>query len=232
LKKLPPLSIVILFSFFLSCKSSNLETTINYVDSSKISHIKRVLILGNSIVKQGPEPDIGWNGNWGMAASAMDSDFVHLLIKNIHDKDSTVLIRYKNIAAFERNFTNPYFSDLDSLKNPDMLILKISENVDPQMAIDSSFLKYYDALVWYIDPNQHALKVIVDGFWNKPQVNSLIRQYAIQNKLPFITTTDLSDDPDDEAGKRFSDPGVAMHPSDQGMRKIAGRIWAYIKAYF
>lgn len=113
-----------------------------------------------------------------------------------------------------------------------MLILRISENVNDRMAVDSDFLKYYDKLVRYIDSNQNALTVIVNGFWGKEVVNGMVRKYAIDNKLPFITTTDLSVDPANEAGSRFADAGVAAHPSDRGMRKIADRIWAYIKAYF
>lgn len=232
MKKLAPLLLLIPISCIFSCRSSNLDTVINYVDSSKISHIKSILILGNSIVRQGPQPDIGWYGDWGMAASTMDNDFVHILMTRIHEKDSSVVIQFKNIADFELNFVRFSLADLDSLRNPDMLILKISEDVDDQMAVDSNFSKYYGQLVNYIDATQNSLNVIVNGFWNKPKVNGIIRQYAIQNKLPFISITDLSSHPENEAGNRFADAGVAAHPSDDGMRKIADRIWDYIKAYF
>ena len=94
----------------------------------------------------------------------IDSDFVHVLIKRLKEKDSSVVIKFKNIADFESGFVSFQPSDLDSLRNPDMLILRISENVNEKMAIDSDFLKYYDRLVRYIDSNQNSLTVIVNGF--------------------------------------------------------------------
>ena len=41
----------------------------------------RVLFVGNSITLHGPSPKIGWTNNWGMAATARDKDYVHLLQK-------------------------------------------------------------------------------------------------------------------------------------------------------
>ena len=48
-------------------------------ETGKVS--PRVLILGNSITRHGPKADIDWHTNWGMAASALEKDFAHILIK-------------------------------------------------------------------------------------------------------------------------------------------------------
>jgi hypothetical protein len=194
--------------------------------------IKRVVILGNSLVRHGRAPDIGWNGDWGMAASVRDSDFVHILIRNIHQKDPTVKIQFRNIADFERSFASYKLSKLDSFRNADLLIVKISENVNNHTALDSNFVYHYDRLIKYLASEKKSVKVIVDGFWKKQDVNTMIRKYAEVHQYPFVTTTDLSDDPSNTAKGLFKHEGVAAHPSDKGMRMIAQRVWESIKDYF
>lgn len=194
--------------------------------------IKTVLILGNSIVKHGPNPDIGWYGNWGMAASAEDSDFVHLLIRDIHQIDPSVKVDYKGIADFERDFDTYSLTNLSSLRSPDMLIMKISENVNDEKALTDDFSLYYGRLIDYLDPYKKSVKIIVDGFWGKKYVNKMIEDYALEKKYPFVSIDDLSLDSTNKATGLFEHAGVAAHPSDKGMRMIEQRIWLLIRGFF
>ena len=226
---------ILLISFLIpttAFTSSKCEATGNGNRLEKKNEVKTVLILGNSIVRHAPKPEIGWYGNWGMAASAEDSDFVHLLIRDVHRIDPSVKVKYKNIADFERNFETYSLPGLDSLRYPDMLILKISENVDEKKATEGNFISCYDKLVKYIAPNHHSVKIIVDGFWPKKNVNSLIEEYAFKKKYPFISISGLSKDSTNMAIGKFDHKGVASHPSDKGMRMIKQRIWTIVREYF
>lgn len=47
---------------------------------------KRVIFVGNSITLHGVKADIGWNNEWGMAASTEKNDYVHRLMSAICEK--------------------------------------------------------------------------------------------------------------------------------------------------
>lgn len=193
------------------------------IDSSMIGKIKSVVILGNSIVRAGPNPGIGWYSDWGMDASSIDHDFVHILIHNMQAKDSHIIVRLRNIADFETNFVSFNLSSVDSMRNADLIIMKISENVDPNGPDYNRFITYYDQLIGYLDPENKAVRLIVDGFWDRA-VNDKIRAYALDKKYPCISITDLS--------ASAHNKGLIGHPSDIGMSLIATRIWNYVGYYF
>jgi hypothetical protein len=194
--------------------------------------VRSVVILGNSIVRHPPLPSIGWSNDWGMAASVADSDFVHRLIYFIHQRQPNVTVRYLNIAGWERDYSRYDLTRLDSLRNPDLLLIRLGENVNEQQATEGEFLTRYDQLINYVDKDQKAIRVITDGFWPNQHVNQWIKNYAIQKKYDFITLHDLSNDSTNMALSKFTNEGVGRHPSDKGMASISGRIWAKLRNYF
>src|SRR5690349_11353436 len=72
----------------------------------------RVLFLGNSITRHGPAPDLGWNDDWGMAASALEKDYVHRVAAGLAGRTGKKPeIKFANIADFERGLAT---YDLDA----------------------------------------------------------------------------------------------------------------------
>jgi len=203
------------------------------IDSSRIGKINKVLILGNSIVRHGPLPPIGWNNNWGMAATSIDSDFVHILIRDIKGKDSSCNIIYENIADFERDFDTYNFEKAKSFRNfnPDMIILRISENIDSNKAIDKGLLRYYDSLIKHIDPSGQAVKIIVGGFWRNDPVIRMLSDYAYFKDYTFIDQSGICSNETKAIGQ-WKDPGIQEHPNNKGMRIIEQSIWSVIGVYF
>lgn len=215
------LSVVFFGFLFCTCHSPN------PVYRERIGHIHSVVVLGNSIVASPPAPALGWLHDWGMAASAREKDFVHLLILDIHSRDSSVKIAFRSIPSFELSYRTYDMGRLDSLRGADLYIIKLAENV-PDTA--TGFLPYYDSLLHYLD-TRHGLIVVMDGFWKNP-VNPGLRDYADSHGYPFIRISDLSRDNTMEARGLFPTYGVSVHPGDKGMQAIEQRIWSYINAYF
>lgn len=218
--------LLIALTSIYSCNTNNIET-----NNTKIG---KVLILGNSIVAHDPAPEIGWHYDWGMAASSRDSDFVHILSSNIHEMDTSVIVLSGNLSVYENNYDTYNLEQLIDYRNfnPDMLILKISENVTYQKGMEQTFISSYNKLLKYIAPSDSTVKIIVEGFWPTP-INGMIEQYAKDNNLVFVKLADLyMDDKTNTAIGLFEHEGVGRHPSDKGMRNIANRIWSQISQFF
>ena len=88
--------------------------------------INRMLFLGNSITLHGPAPQIGWTGNWGLAASAIEKDYVHLLLKRVTAATAaTVKSLASGCFAFAQSvLTLPAVSEPSSVVRSIMLIAR------------------------------------------------------------------------------------------------------------
>jgi len=194
--------------------------------------IRRILFLGNSITRHGPKADIGWNGNWGMAASSAEKDYVHLVASALaQHTGSPPAILVGNIAEFERNYAS-YDVDLRMKDffafDPDLVVLAIGENV-PALASDEARSQFKAGVMSILRcalAKRSPLVVVRNCFWADAAKDEALRQACREAGGVFVDVGPLGRDAANAARseRSFAHAGVAAHPGDKGMKAIADAI--------
>ena len=96
----------------------------------------RVLFVGNSITRHGPKPDIGWPCDWGMAASSIENDYVHLFMRMLNCLIPGASHRIAQAASWERAYWQgaDVLREFESALTPgnDLIVVRIGENILPE----------------------------------------------------------------------------------------------------
>jgi uncharacterized protein len=198
----------------------------------KPSALRRILFLGNSITLHGPKPDIGWTGNWGMAASSEDKDYVHLVSSALAKHTGSVpRIMVRNIADFERSYAT--YDVEGQMKDsfafdPDLVVLAIGENVPALGSADAKaqFKAGVMKILGCALAKRHPLVVVRSSFWPDATKDELLRQACQEADGIFVDAGPLGREPGNAARseRSFTHEGVAGHPGDRGMQALADAI--------
>ena len=197
------------------------------------AEVQKILFLGNSITLHGPSKKVDWSGNWGMAASALDKDYVHLVTKGLAKKEGAApATLVKNIATFERQYasTNDVLAQLtDAVAfKADLIVLCIGENV-PNLATEGAKAQFKGSVVKMLNgikADRKPLIVVRSSFWANGAKDDALKQACAEVGGIFVDISALCKDKKNFARseRSFKYDGVANHPGDQGMQAIADAI--------
>lgn len=198
----------------------------------------RLLFLGNSITLHGPAKNIGWTGNWGMAASAEEKDYVHLVVDAVTKRDGRKPeAKVVNLADFERGFE--HFEIAAKLKaevafRPDTVILALGENVR-ELKTDEARMKFRDSvsqLLKFLKGGTRCTIYVRSCFWPNAAKDSALKEACATVGGKFVDISALAKDERNYARseRKIAHSGVAAHPGDKGMSTIANLIFAAISA--
>ena len=192
----------------------------------------RVLFVGNSITRHGIAHDIGWHNDWGMAASSKDKDYVHQLMSKMDSVQKDVAYCICQVASWERGYkegTEKFYGVYRSAHDfkADIIVLRFIENCSFNEWDSEIFKSELEKLLAYLNPSGDAKTVITTGFWHHCG-DEAIREFAEERGIPLAELGDLGEMDEMKAIGLFEHGGVANHPGDLGMKKIAERIWAKI----
>jgi len=199
----------------------------------------RILFLGNSLTLHGPKAEIGWTGNWGMAATSEDRDFVHRLTAAIASRSGGRLVlepaSHENIESaanvlniadiLERGYatyeTARIRKQLES--KADIVVLQCGENVLSQGFDAEAFYNGLRALLNDLKASGNPQIFVTSHIlWANPGMDEIKRRVCAEDPT-HRTFVDISAYQADIATN-----GPVGHPSDTGMKLIADTLFAAI----
>jgi hypothetical protein len=187
--------------------------------------VSSILFLGNSITLHPPSPDIGWSGNWGMAASAQAKDYAHLLTANFPGATQSEV----SITDFELNYRTFDITSLHAMLEaaPSVVVVEVGDNVTDSLG----FAPYYAALIKYVSSSSSAIVLCTSTWFGSQTINAAIQSGCTGSNVRFVDLSGLHADSLNQASseRTFTDPAVGSHPGDAGMIQIAARLYAAIK---
>lgn len=238
-----------LFKYKLKPYNSN-DTTIHMVqyvfdkDVDKILNkkelhnltIKKWVAVGNSITWH-PIND-NWPGEWGMAATSIENDYVHILNQYLKNNLDSVNFKIAWAVDWETNHQNYDLSYFDTFfdGDEDLVVIRLGENVRDTTNYKSDFLSLIQHLK-KISPNA---KYVITGIFMS-ETNDLKYKESIQKEVAItenciwvpINQLDTKDNRNfvgNSVNERLiENQTVANHPGDKGMQAIAKAILQSLK---
>lgn len=211
--------------------------------------VEKILFLGNSIAVHPPLVERGWHGNWGMAASALEKDYVHVLAKQINEHtggslriaiadpamknpdgsaflgDATVV----NIAdILERKYASYDSSKLRSqiTARPDVVVLQFGENVRMDSFDSVAFTNCLKKLLGDLKESSNPIIFVTSQIYGPNADLDRIKQQIVAEDPEHRVFVDLSAFRTEPTNNGFLD-----HPSDQGMKVIADTLFKAMRSH-
>lgn len=185
---------------------------------------KKILFFGNSITRHAVKREIGWFHDWGMAASVKEKDYVHLVISDVQKDDPDAAFCICQGSVWERAYTDGsvVYEKFEAVRafDADVIIMRLIENCPRENFDKELFKKEYLKLIQYLNPEGKAKVILTSSFW-KREGDEQIAEVAAENAMKFIYLGDLGECGEMRADGLFEHSGVAAHPGDLGMQKIA-----------
>ena len=200
-----------------------------------------ILFLGNSITLH-PICDYWW-GEWGMAATSSEEDYVHKIVDGINqDVNYTVV----NFATWEiqSHARAEALALLDATmsKEFDYVIVQLGENIQNDETMETD----YEELFRYCQSSSNHPKVCcISEFWTDQKKDDAKKKACLNTNSEYVDISDIASpfdgdyteymigmnvfvNGDDGHDHLVEHEGVAKHPGDLGHKVIAERVLSKI----
>ena len=204
-----------------------------YVSFERVeAPVKKVLFIGNSITRHGVADYIGWHNDWGMAASDISKDYVHVAAATLRQAFGPISVCIAQCATWEWQYWSTevleqYYARARDFA-ADIIVVRLGENVDRGKLAEHDLAAGFADMVKFFAVNPAAQIVVTDLFWRSEAIDEPIARACEANGWPLVEIGDLGAMDEMKALGLFEHEGVALHPGDKGMAAIAARITDHI----
>lgn len=192
----------------------------------------RVMFLGNSITFHGTKPEIGWYNSWGMAASAEEKDYVHILMRYVRKTNPDAAFCVCHGGKWERHYQEDidFYDQYSAARDfgADVIIVRIIENCRAEDFDNKKFKKELMQFIKYLSGSKSPKLIFTTSFWKHPG-DIVVKELSKESESPLVSLGDLGQNEEMMAIGIFKHEGVSIHPGDKGMQAIADRIYSVLK---
>ena len=195
----------------------------------------RMYIFGNSISWHEAIEGTLWQRTCGMAASAPERDWVHLIIEMLQERTQRKFLTEVSNAAdfFERNFrafSPEKFADALQAISADIILFQLGDNVNFFASDDKEvFVRNYTNFVNALR-RENRLLLMTSPFYPYRRQEEATREVALNTGIFYanIAHLQLLDQRNLAIDQYQHHEFIEQHPSDRGMQGIAESVFAVL----
>ena len=192
---------------------------------------RRLLFIGGRITIAPAHRESGFQGGFGMAASAPEKDYVHKVMKfaNTVCKDSANCVISSEF--FEDCFKSPnnvlkYYKDGKKFQ-PDVIIFQLGDYIPSTDYDKEKFENAFDLLCDYLDPENKITKLIITPYEARYAALDF-QQIAEKRGLPCLYISDILSN-GEYMPSAYDKLPTRLYLNDERMKEIAQAILCIIE---
>ena len=179
---------------------------------------QKMLVVGDSLTACAPLPALGWNHDWGLAATARENDFVHRLHGQLKKHSPALRLAVDSIMYQDEMTGWVHLIPCSA----DLIVIQLSENYQGGVSLEE-YQGAYEQMIDELCENGRKTVVCV-GPWKNIQLEPVIRKAAENRNAIYVSLREIYADPANHAAAEGKFPKLGDMPGDRGMRKIAEAI--------
>lgn len=183
---------------------------------------KEMLVVGDAISCCAPIPKLGWEHDWGMAATDRSHDYVHRLYTELKKNSPDLKLTVDSIMYQDTMTGWVHLIPCSA----DLIVIQLSENYKGGISLEEYADAYGQMIEELCEDSEEGEKTVVClGPWKNTQLEPIIKQAAIDHGAIYLSLQGIRSDPVNLAASDGKYPKLSDMPGDLGMKKIAEAIY-------